>query len=148
MTEPGPAPVPDAPDARLGYLFKHAHARLTALSAAALEPFGITGRDLAVLAVLGAPDELSQAEAAARLGVDRTTMVALIDGLEGRGLVERRRSARDRRRNTVLPTPEGRDLLARAEDARRAMEARFLAPLPPGDAERLIASLRVLAAGS
>lgn len=46
-------------------------------------------------------------ELAGRLGVDRTTMVALIDGLERKGLVERRRSARDRRRNVVLLTAEG-----------------------------------------
>ncbi|MEV6833778.1 MarR family transcriptional regulator [Streptomyces sp. NPDC051133] len=50
-------------------------------------------RELAVLAVLAAGRPLSQLQAARRLGVDRTTMVALVDALEGKGLVERHRSA-------------------------------------------------------
>ncbi|WP_242432580.1 MarR family winged helix-turn-helix transcriptional regulator [Streptomyces sp. Root1310] len=50
---------------------------------------------------------LSLAGAAGRLGVDRTTVAALVDGLEDHGLVERRRSPRDRRRNTVRLTAAG-----------------------------------------
>ncbi len=77
---------------RLGYLLKHVHLRFTEASAQALAPFGVDGRELAVLAVLAADRPLSQMEAAIRIGVDRTTMVALVDALEGKGLVARRRS--------------------------------------------------------
>ncbi|WP_371482500.1 MarR family winged helix-turn-helix transcriptional regulator [Kitasatospora sp. NBC_00315] len=129
---------------RLGYLFKHAHLQLTEASTRALEPFGIGGRELAVLAVLAGEDPLSQLEAAGRLGVDRTTMVALVDALEGKALVERRRSERDRRRNIVQPTPAGRDLLHRAEQTRRETERRFLAPLAPADADGLVRALQTL----
>ena len=51
--------------------------------------FGIDGRELAVLTVLDAQAPLSQHEAAGQLGMDRTTMVTLIDALEAQGLVER-----------------------------------------------------------
>ncbi|KAA2261153.1 winged helix-turn-helix transcriptional regulator [Solihabitans fulvus] len=133
-------------EARLGYLLKHAHLRLGEASAKALAPFGIEGHQLAVLVVLADGHPLSQLEAAGRLGVDRTTMVALVDTLEDRGLVERRRSATDRRRNIVELTEAGRDCLRRAEDARRDMERRFLAPLGEHEAEQFVRALQTLVA--
>ncbi|MDH6135719.1 DNA-binding MarR family transcriptional regulator [Kitasatospora sp. MAA4] len=130
---------------RLGYLFKHVHLRLAEASALALAPFGVDGRELAVLVVLAAKDPLSQLEAAGRLGVDRTTMVALVDALEVKGLVERRRSSQDRRKNIVQLTPTGQDCLRKGEQARAEMERQFLAPLAPSDADRLVRSLQTLA---
>ncbi|SDN75233.1 MarR family winged helix-turn-helix transcriptional regulator [Actinacidiphila guanduensis] len=135
---------PEVLTSRLGYLFKHAYLRLTEESARALAPYGIDGRELAVLAVLDAHAELSQLEAAGRLGVDRTTMVALVDTLEGKELVERRRSPQDRRKNIVRLTPSGRQRLHDAESARQEMERRFLAALSPSDATRLFAILQSL----
>ncbi|MEU5535501.1 MarR family winged helix-turn-helix transcriptional regulator [Streptomyces sp. NPDC020362] len=129
---------------RLGYLLKHVHLRFTEASAQALAPFGVDGRELAVLAVLAADRPLSQMEAAIRIGVDRTTMVALVDALEGKGLVARRRSTEDRRRNTVQPTPQGQELLREAELARAEAERSFLAPLSGTDADRFLRSLRAL----
>ncbi|MGW1029569.1 MarR family winged helix-turn-helix transcriptional regulator [Streptomyces sp. NPDC002577] len=141
MTSAAPS---DPLGSRLGYLLKHAYLRLTEASAHALTPFGIDGRELAALAVLATESPLSQLEAASRLGVDRTTMVALIDALEGKGLVERRRSAQDRRKNTVQLTPTGQDCLSRAERARVEMERQFLAPLSDSDADRLVRALQTL----
>jgi DNA-binding MarR family transcriptional regulator len=129
---------------RLGYLLKHAHLQLMEASAHALAPFGIDGRELAVLAVLATGYPLSQLEAASRLGVDRTTMVALIDVLEGKALVERRRSAQDRRKNTVQLTPAGQDCLCRAEHAREETERQFLAPLAGPDADCFVRALQTL----
>ncbi|GAA1245110.1 MarR family transcriptional regulator [Kitasatospora nipponensis] len=141
MTSDQPSPPLES---RLGYLLKHAQLRLTEASARALAPFDLDGRELAVLAVLTTGTPLSQVEAAGRLGVDRTTMVALIDALEGKGLVERRRSAEDRRRNTVHPTPVGQERLRQAERAREEMERRFLAPLGEALAADLVGALRTL----
>jgi DNA-binding MarR family transcriptional regulator len=73
-------------------------------------------------------------------------MVALIDGLEGQGLVERRRSERDRRRNVLGLTPDGRTLLRDAEAARAEAERGFLAPLTDADAAHLVRVLRALIA--
>jgi len=99
---------------------------------------------VAGLVVLAAEYPLSQLEAAGRLGVDRTTMVALVDGLEAKGLVERHRSSQDRRKNTVQLTPTGQDTLRKAEHARKEMERQFLAPLSPSDANQLIRALQIL----
>ncbi|WP_055588285.1 MarR family winged helix-turn-helix transcriptional regulator [Streptacidiphilus griseoplanus] len=129
---------------RLGYLLKHAQLRLNQAGGQALAPFGVDGHELAVLVVLATGEPLSQVEAARQLGVDRTTMVALIDGLEERGLVERRRSPQDRRRNIVEPTEAGRSCLRQAEQARLEVERRFLAPLGEEEAERFVRALQTL----
>ncbi|WP_037619783.1 MarR family winged helix-turn-helix transcriptional regulator [Streptomyces aureus] len=129
---------------RLGYLLKHAQMRLAEHAGPALAPYGLDARELAVLAVLAAGRPLSQLEAARRLGVDRTTMVALVDALEAKGLVERRRSEEDRRRNVVELTERGVRVRAEAEEARETAERRFLAPLGEQDAARLVKALRVL----
>ncbi|WP_329544562.1 MarR family winged helix-turn-helix transcriptional regulator [Streptomyces sp. NBC_01356] len=61
-------------------------------------------------------------------------------------VVERRRSAQDRRKNIVQLTTEGRDCLHCAERARHEMERRFLAPFGEEGASSLLRSLRVLVA--
>jgi len=129
---------------RLGYLLKHAQVKFADAGAQALAPLGITGRQLAVLAVLGDAEPLSQLEAATTLGVDRTTMVQLVDELEEKGLVERRRSTQDRRKNIVELTADGRDTLERGNKIHKAAEALFLAPLTPVEAELFVRVLQRL----
>jgi DNA-binding MarR family transcriptional regulator len=141
MTDALPSPVAR----RLGYLLKTAQRRLVEAAAPAMAPFGIDGRELTVLAVLGQQAGLSQQAAAERLGIDRTTMVALVDALEDKGLVERRRSPDDRRKNIVQLTAAGLRTLRDAGQARDDIEQKFLAPLGPAEAERFIQALHVLA---
>jgi DNA-binding MarR family transcriptional regulator len=129
----------------MSVLLKHARQRFAEeFTAPALVPFGIDGRGLAVLTVLAGPAPRSQQEAAAQLGVDRTTMVALIDGLEGKGLVTRSPDPDDRRRNVVQLTERGKDVFEKATAASKEAEARFLAPLGNEDVVHLKASLRLL----
>ena len=129
---------------RLGYLLKHAQQSFAASGAKALSPLGLNGRQLAVLAVLGSAEPLSQLAAATKLGVDRTTMVALVDELEEKGLVERRRSAEDRRKNIVELTPAGKGALERGNEIHKAAEAVFLAPLTPVERELFVQILQRL----
>jgi DNA-binding MarR family transcriptional regulator len=136
----------DQLSSRLGYLLKHAQLNFAESGARALEPLGITGRQLAVLVVLDAAEPLSQLEAARELGVDRTTMVALVDELEEKGLVERRRSTEDRRKNIVGLTPHGKKTLAKGERLHQETEKTFLAELTPIEAELFVRILKKLAA--
>jgi DNA-binding MarR family transcriptional regulator len=132
---------------RLGFLLKHAQLRLTELSGAALAPYGINGRHLAVLSVLAGGELLSQQEAARRLAIDRTTMVTLIDELERMRIVARHPDPGDRRKNVVDLTDEGRALYDKAGRAAEDAERRFLAPLDDAAAQRLRESLhRVITA--
>jgi DNA-binding MarR family transcriptional regulator len=131
-------------DLRVGYLLKHAMLSYLERSTAALAPFGVDARELAVLARLGGPQPLSQQEVAALLGVDRTTMVGLVDALERKGLVARRPHPDDRRKNAVELTGEGRRTLAEGGAAADAAQAEFLAPLGEPGAARFVADLRKL----
>ncbi|MGQ4601404.1 MarR family transcriptional regulator [Nocardia sp. R6R-6] len=129
---------------RLGYLLKHAYQRLAEEIGTALQPLGIDSRELAVLVLLDATDTpQSQLAVAQRLGIDRTTMTQFTDTLERKGLLARRRSAEDRRKNIVELTADGRARLATAERVRAETEARFLAPLGARGPE-LIDTLRTL----
>ncbi|HEY3607877.1 MAG TPA: MarR family transcriptional regulator [Pseudonocardiaceae bacterium] len=129
---------------RLGYLLKHAQLLMGELTTKALTPYGINGRELAVLFVLAGREPASQQQAAQRLDIDRTTMVALLDTLEGKGLVSRHPHADDRRRNVVELTDAGQDTLRRATEASDAAEREFLAPLSPQAAQHLRNSLRTI----
>ena len=128
----------------MGYLLKHAQLQMAELTAKALTPHGIDGRELGVLLVLASHEPASQQQAAQRLGIDRTTMVALLDTLEGKGLVSRHPHADDRRRNVVELTDAGQDTLRRATKASDDAEREFLAPLSPQAAQQLRDSLQII----
>jgi DNA-binding MarR family transcriptional regulator len=123
--------------ARLTGRLKRVLRELEALHEQHLEPFGVSGRELAVLLFLDGREPESQQEAAARLGIDRTTMVGLLDSLERKGLVARRPDARDRRRNVVVLTDTGQAVLGEALEASDAAEAELLAPLTKDEAAAL-----------
>jgi len=133
---------------RLGYLLKHAQLRLSELTASALAPFGISGREVAVLIAIDDRDPLSQGDVARRMGVDRTTMVALIDELQHKGLVQRRPDPGDRRKNVVELTDVGRDTLRRASRAGEEAEQLFLSPLSADETERFREALHSLLSGA
>jgi DNA-binding MarR family transcriptional regulator len=139
----GAGPGPEL-TSRLGYLLKHAQLSLRESTDAALAPHGLTGRDLAVLLVLDGSEPPSQQQAAQRLGVDRTTMVALIDRLQDKGLVTRQSHTDDRRKNVVELTTTGLKTLRRAVKANDEAERRFLEPLSTSDAQQLKAALLTL----
>ena len=140
MTEP----MPDALAERLGPLLGRAHEAHRRLSLQALAPLGLSVKAVGAMTVLEAEGPLSQRRLAERQGIDRTTMVAVVDELERLGAVERRRDPGDRRANALRLTEGGRRLLGRARTAVASAEAAFLAPLPEPDQQRLRAALRTL----
>lgn len=131
--------------ARLTYLFKRALVDLEDLHAEHLAPVGVSARELAVLLLLDEQGPGSQQQAAGRLGVDRTTMVALLDGLEAKGLVARRADAGDRRRNVLELTEDGHKALVRALRASDEAERKLLAGLDDAEAAQLRTLLTRLA---
>jgi DNA-binding MarR family transcriptional regulator len=131
------------PGEYLVHLLKHALLQSAEASNRALAPFGVDGKEFAVLLTLAASPG-SQQDAARRLGIDRTTMVALLDALAGKGLVQRSQDPADRRRNVVGLTEAGRDLVASASAASEQAERDYLAPLTRAEADDLIRSLRKL----
>jgi DNA-binding MarR family transcriptional regulator len=127
--------------ARLGYQLKHAFFELEELHGVHLAGSPVNVRELSVLLLLDAREPESQQQAAERLGVDRTTMVGLLDGLEGKGLVARQPDPADRRRNVVALTDAGRKALKEARAASDKAERELLSDLSATEAAQLRALL-------
>ena len=81
----------------------------------ALAPTGLRPRHLIALSVLRERGPITQRDLASTLQMDRTNLVGLLNDLETRKLVERRRSPEDRRRHIVEMTEAGAEQLVRAE---------------------------------
>lgn len=131
----------------LAYLLKHANMQLTASTDAALAPLGIDGKDFGALRVVAGREPTSQLQVAQRLGIDRTTMVALLDVLERKGIVVRRPDPADRRRNNVELTDRGRQTFEAAQVAYGEAETAFLAAISPEAAAEFRRTLRTLVGG-
>jgi DNA-binding MarR family transcriptional regulator len=141
-----PADLLAPPTAWLSYLLRHASRLAQDEVAVGLAALGLRRPHSAVLALL-ADMPRSQAALSAQLQTDRTTMVALIDDLEGWQLVERRPNPSDRRAHQVTLTQGGAARLAAAQAARAAAEDSFFAPLSDRERAELRAMLlRLLAA--
>ena len=70
----------------------------------------------AVLNYLQAHEGAIQQQIGSAMRIDPSTMVALVDQLEGAGLAKRRPHPQDRRAREVLITPKGRRTLMRARE--------------------------------
>jgi DNA-binding MarR family transcriptional regulator len=82
----------------------------------------ITPAQFGTLILIEANQGISQSAVAAALRFDRSTLVQIIDRLEGRGLVVRKASSRDRRSHALQLTPRGERLLAELKQRVRAHE--------------------------
>ena len=91
---------------------------------------------------------MSQQDLSRRLGIYAPKMVGLIDGLEKRGLVERKVSPTDRRRHQLVLTPGGHELLQRAAAAAAALEEELFGCVPEQDKARFSALVERLEAAA
>jgi DNA-binding MarR family transcriptional regulator len=100
-----------------------------------LAPLELEPREFALLRAVGASEGQSQQAIGERLQIPASRMVAFVDALEARGLLERRQNKLDRRARALHLTKDGANLLARAFALAAAHERELCAPL--SDAERV-----------
>jgi DNA-binding MarR family transcriptional regulator len=108
---------------------------------AALDPFGLRSGALTTMALIAANDGCTQAELARDMGMDKSSVVALVDELEKRGLAERSRSTHDRRRNMLSLTAAGARMMAAMHAAAAAQEEAIRQAFSPDEFDRFLAFL-------
>lgn len=124
-------PLPRSLSVWTGYLLNRAAQQCRDYFNGLVEAQGINSRHFSVLALLDEEPGLVQIEMGERLGIDRNTMVLLLNDLERLGCVERQRDPRDRRAYVVTLTAKGRDVLTHGTEAARRTNDEIFAPLSP-----------------
>ena len=125
-----------------GFLLNWIGARSRTRFIEALGELDLHPREFAVLNILDANPGLTQQQVGAQADVDPSTMVALLDGLEQRGLAERRAHPDDRRKRAVYLTPKGEKTLARGREIAGAVGEETFARLNATERKQLNALLR------
>lgn len=135
-------PLLGHPASLLAQLDVHVQQQVAAL----LAPLGIHSRQFGVLSLLSERDGLSQHQLCAVLNIHRNVMVDLVDELEQRGLVERRRHPADRRAHALHLLPAGRQLHAEADALVDRFEAKLLGGLDVDEATAFVTLMRRVSA--
>ncbi len=118
--------VPEVLRDNIGFLLNKAARIVRDDVAEELKEVGFSLNEYGLLRMLELRTTDTQQELGERLGVDRTSMVGIVDRLEKRGLVERVRDRSDRRKYNLLLTDKGRKSLIRARKrADQAQKAIF-----------------------
>lgn len=119
---------------------------LTAAELPVLRAHGLTMWAYVVLLALGEAPVRTQSALAQSIGADKTRIIGVLDGLQERGLIERRPDPADRRARLLSLTAEGRRLRDSAQAGIRQREDRLLARLPDDDRAAFLRALRALSA--
>jgi len=140
-------PIPPSLADRSGALLTIAARTGQELAGKRLAPMGLNVRLCGVLNLL-AKGPISQQELGEQLGIDRTTIVELIDELERQGVVVRRRNAADRRSYALSLTPKGRTVQKKASRAFDEAADEFFEALKPSERHLLSDMMRRLIVGA
>jgi DNA-binding MarR family transcriptional regulator len=126
----------------LGYHLRRAQVAMFQDFAATLNGAEITPGQFGVLALIEANEGLSQTQLARILGIDRSTLVGVLDKLEARGLIERGARPDDRRSHALALSRAGKTRFRLLAKKVRQHEARMAKKLSPSERSALIALLQ------
>ena len=137
------AEAPNCLAENLSWLLPQANYGLASEINAALDPLGISNRNLHVLTT-ALTGEYTQKELAELIGLDKTTMVVTIDELEASGLAERRPSETDRRARVISVTRSGERKVREGRAVIDAIQKDLLSALPARERKIFLESLGTL----
>lgn len=95
------------------------------------------GHHFATLSVIASSPDINQIKLCDEMGVDKASMVKIIDHLEKQKLIERVASKEDRRVKNLVATPKGQKFLLTAQSKRAVLETEFLAALSKDEIRNL-----------
>ncbi len=153
-TEPPDRQVPTGTAAALNaaaadavaFLLSQLGAHASALFAERVASLDLTPPQVGFLRLVGGEAGSSQQAIAGRLGIAPSRLVPLVDSLEERGLVERRRHPQDRRNHALYLTAEGGRLMSQLSRVAVAHEEAVCAGLKPKERQQLATLLQRVAA--
>jgi DNA-binding MarR family transcriptional regulator len=128
-----------------GFLLNWVAGRSRMRFAEALAAEGLHLREFAALNIVATQPGLTQHDLAAAAEIDASTLVATLDGLEQRGLAERRILPEDRRKRAIHLTPEGEQALARGRAIAQCLSNELFGALDADERRQFDALLRKLA---
>ena len=128
-----PATLMAKPSWLISEVSRLAHPLITGKLATA----GSRGYHYRLLAALQEFGPASQASLGRHTGMDRSDVVASVNELAGRGLVDRSPDPADRRRNVITITPQGAAHLRRLEELLADVQDELTAPLSPSERHEL-----------
>jgi DNA-binding MarR family transcriptional regulator len=129
----------------LGYQLRLAQQAVFRDFERAADGLGVSPGRFGMLVLIEANPGVSQSRLAQEIGLDRSTLVAILDALEDAKLVERR-AGEDRRTNGLWLTRRGKGVVDRMKARVAEHEARIAARLTPAEQSTLLELLRRLSA--
>ena len=143
VAQPGlSAETPDALRESIAFLITRIHGRNHNELAAALRELDLEPRHTGSLVALQARGAIAQAELARSLGISGPSVVEIVDHLERRGLVERRRLETDRRTQELHVLPAADEVVTEAMRRAVSVTDALLADLAPEQRQRLVTLLQ------
>ncbi|XVQ15882.1 MarR family winged helix-turn-helix transcriptional regulator [Spirillospora sp. CA-255316] len=136
---------PAADHVGLGMLLAEAHNQSRERLNQALRPLGINVRGFTVLLALPMYGPVSQRDLIGHIGIDKSTMVRLIDELEDGGLVSRERAPHDRRAHSIVLTQRGEQTLKKAQRTAEQVGEHIFGRFTESERRHLVDLLRRLA---
>jgi len=130
----------------VGFLLSQLGAHATALFSERIASLDLTPPQVGFLRLVGSEAGSSQQAIAGRLGMAPSRLVPLIDDMEERGLVERRRDPQDRRNHALYLTAKAGRLMGQLNRVAVAHEEAICAGLDPKQRQQLGALLQRVAA--
>ena len=113
----------------LGYTLRRAHLASWRQYVAVIGEQKLRPGLFSLMVLVGSNPGIAQFELGTHLGIDKASIVALLDRLEKAGLLERCRSVRDRRRQGIFLTTKGsaelEALIVQVRSLERQMASRF-----------------------
>lgn len=136
--DPGVGEIDDI----VGFHIRLAHGAVYRHFMETFSELGMTQKQVSVLWLINDHPGIAQTDLAKRLRMDRATVMAIINRLEGRRYLRRGQSANDGRKQTLKLTPVGVKALEDAKLAIKAHEEWLKGRFKPGEVDMLVDLLR------